>query len=757
MNEIIVQRIRDGCDLTVLQAEYVFPDTVRFTGEIKISPSDDEIAPYLPKDVCRSIQCEACGEFRDIPPNAKVPTEGDWTCQDADWENYDCSARRVCSNEDCIVHHPPPPTTDDFTLNIKDFRASSEHEGFMEDSHGDILDENFYTRQRKRTKGEIDPEKVKQISLMMKAKYAPPVDSSRSVLCYGKVQTGKSKMQFVIMWFQIFCGDGTGVIHVLQNNRLSLEQNIKRDYADFRKEVHGFCKEIGIDESEWQNYIFDYIPNPTKIARKNTVYVCIANPIRLNNLASYSTSNPVCIIVDESDAVVKTSEGGMTMTERAFDNMAETARKFYLFTATPFANLNRLNFFTELYVLPVPEGYRFSTSEKIKKHFVDQSLFQNTDQIVDLLHDEIFQIDFGDFPSVTLVNFTKYQKKMGELKTKIIRKMGQENVHVIVFNSDEHTFLGKEFHVMGEMFTEIGKNFYEGGDKRPVVIISGNMAGRAVSFRCSNKGRSMLTSMIYETSDASNEAAVIQAQRLSGVYAEDVPCQHLYCTEKMYRDIESADKNVQAFVEQILNSKNCVSTREALRGTVILDTKRKFDREAVDDTKRQKVQNVFYDTRSEVEKSFRGRFEIKKVVVLTDTERVGAIPLPASQEFKYGKEIRSIRNQAVEEIRKKYVDCDWLPDNKGYHVCWNNERFNTLFDIERRIKHEHYRVCAVTFGDPHREGSQTKMPYVTWKPEYHDITKCNEEGVLYLFMNTRGQWGGYLPRKMKELKVLAHE
>jgi hypothetical protein len=49
------------------------------------------------------------------------------------------------------------------------------------------------------------------------------------------------------------------------------------------------------------------------------------------------------------------------------------------------------------------------------------------------------------------------------------------------------------------------------------------------------------------------------------------------------------------------------------------------------------------------------------------------------------------------------------------------------------------------------------MPYVTWKPEYHDITKCNEEGVLYLFMNTRGQWGGYLPRKMKELKVLAHE
>ena len=748
MNQIIVKRIRGGCDLTVLQAEYVFPDTVRFTGEIKISPSDDEMAPYLPNNVCRSIMCEACGEFSDLPPGAPVPTKSGGKCQDAEWEDYDC-APSVGSNEDCIVHHPQPPTFD-----VKDFRAS-EREGFVEDSHGKILDENFYTERRKGTKGQADPEKVKQISQLFTTKYQPPVGSSRSVLCYGKVQTGKSKMQFVIMWFHVCCGDGTSILHVLQNNLLSLEQNLKRDYVEFRKEVYGFCKEIGIDESEWQNYVFDYIPNPEKIVRKNTVYACIANPTRLNRLAAYSTKNPVSIIVDESDAVVKTSEGGTTMTERAFDNMATTAQKFYLFTATPFANLNRLDFFTELFVMPVPPGYRFSTSDKIEKHFVDQSLFTNTDHMVSLLCDEIFKTDFGDFPNVTLINFTKYQKNMGDLKTKIIRTVGHENVHVIVFNNHEHSFLDKQFYVMGEMFTEIGKNFYERGDKRPVVIISGNMAGRAVTFRCSNKGRAMLTSMIYDAPDTSNEAAVIQAQRLSGVYAEDVPKQHLYCTEKMYRDIERADKNVQAFVEKILTSPNCISTREALKGTVVLDTKRKFDRDAVDDTKRKKVQNVFYESRSAVEKSFRERFQIKKVVEITDIHKIGVIR--GLQEFQYGKEVRSIRNQAVEKLRTSYLDCDWLPENKGYHVCWNDERFNTLFDIERRIKHEHYQMCAVTFGDPSREGTHTKIPYVTWKPEYHDITKCNEEGVLYLFMNTKGEWGGYLPRKMAELKVLAHE
>ena len=122
------------------------------------------------------------------------------------------------------------------------------------------------------------------------------------------------------------------------------------------------------------------------------------------------------------------------------------------------------------------------------------------------------------------------------------------------------------------------------------------------------------------------------------------------------------------------------------------------------------------------------------------TRKIGLISVNMSFEYD-GKSNPEVRSRLREKLLTSYPE---LKRSKaGIHIAWSKTRFCELFSIKNRIKRKYYTKCAFTVGNPYREGEQTKIPFIEWRPEFYDVSVCTDPDVTYIYQTTKNTWRIY--------------
>lgn len=135
-----------------------------------------------------------------------------------------------------------------------------------------------------------------------------------------------------------------------------------------------------------------------------------------------------------------------------------------------------------------------------------------------------------------------------------------------------------------------------------------------------------------------------------------------------------------------------------------------------------------YNSKEEIEQKFTNIIQI--------TNRIGVIPLDFPFEYD-GKANRELRKIIINKLRTSYPN---LKQMKGIHIAWSKVRYRELFSLEHRLRHPRYTKCSFTFGNPYKEGEQTRITFISWAPEYSDISKCNDKNATYIYQTTKNTW-----------------
>ena len=138
-------------------------------------------------------------------------------------------------------------------------------------------------------------------------------------------------------------------------------------------------------------------------------------------------------------------------------------------------------------------------------------------------------------------------------------------------------------------------------------------------------------------------------------------------------------------------------------------------------------------------KSFKTLEEVEKehhnIVILT--QRIGLIPI--NEPFEYnGKANPEIRKIVRNKLLTSYPTLNNM--KAGIHIAWSKCRWCELFNMKHRIKHPKYTKCAFTVGNPYKEGEQTRIPFIFWKPQFHDLSVCDDPNVTYVYQTTKNTW-----------------
>jgi hypothetical protein len=570
----------------------------------------------------------------------------------------------------------------------------------------------------------------------------------KHVLFHGKTQSGKGTLQFVMMWYYSFILNKK-VVHLLDNRRASLKQNVERDYKKVRDIIQEACTSCGI--TDWQNYMYTYSVagerNPVPRG-PHAVSVAIGNPTRIRQLVSQvEREKGIVIVIDECDVFVKSHDGHMK-TEVQLKRLKEHADHMVMFTATPFANYAQEDTRVTLFKMKESPTYRDIRSEKIEKRILPPEFFgqrMKFKNIKELLRDVIFPHDFGHLQNITLVNVESMTSSMDAL-ARVLRVAFKDTFHCVVHHS--HTkmhFKGEQFesHDIKGLFEAIEKNT----DGKPIVIVSGQMAGRAVTFRSQTGGISQLTSMIYHPSASASEVNIQQAQRINGNYSFDIPNMLFFATQKTVDVINVAINNTLRMNDTITDDKD---TLECISTGIYEHSGRHMDRAGVEGhLEKETDSHPEFETLDALRQYFRGHYR-KEVCI---TEKYGQVQVPS---FKYegndAAEQARIRRNTLHEISANYPHLETT--RGGVQFCWDEDRYRRVFNTGARRTDKNYQKSVYVLGRP-APGVHTTVPFILYKPEYHDASRCTEDYTLYVCQTTAGTWRGYVPnmKKHKSLRI----
>jgi len=558
-----------------------------------------------------------------------------------------------------------------------------------------------------------------------------PGDKMR-VMYQGMPQSGKSELQFILLWYSCFVLK-KGTIHLLMERIDSLLQNLTRDYPSMCSTIQNICLQLGIND--YENYIFDYRPFPKyalkKIQKKNTkhvVYVAIANVSQLKKIKSLSLEKRSTLVIDEADVFVKNDGPVMKLIEEI---SGDSVCKFEC-TASPFSNFNKPGqVYDKVALIPPKPIYRGYS--QIVKHLLPVIFNLN-----DVLED-IFKRDTGDFKNITLVNVDSKNDKQFDI-AKTINERFHDQAIVHVQNSNKKSTFQRP---VSEMMNTIANL----DDKRPVVIISGLMASRAVTYRTSksNPKQAIITSMIYAPSDSANQTTLMQAMRIFGNYGDEYPEIHAYWEPDVDIAIRDSFKNILAITSSVEPGKE---SRKCIEQVPVSDVGRKFS--MTDDSKFDTLDKIEFKTRQKLNNFLTNnfnRYKFEHAIVVTKEVKV-----IETVDFSYGGEDRDVRELVKSELIRRYS----VEDPK-IHVAWSEDRYQQLFNVKNRKANPHYKMVHFTCGNPEKTGVQTSMPCVVWKEGYEDVSSWNDPDTVYIFQTTKKKWKVWLPRQMEAFKKIKHE
>jgi hypothetical protein len=572
------------------------------------------------------------------------------------------------------------------------------------------------------------PDNVKRIyqELIKLIDVPLPAYGNERVMYVGMPQSGKSLVQFILLWTSCFVHE-KGTVHLLMNRIDSLLQNISRDYFDLCKTIKNICERLDIPD--YQNYMFDYVPFPTYAAVETeadsiyTVYVAMANKKQLTKVKEMPVTNRQTLVFDEADVFVQPSRKTVM---KLIEGICLECERRYECTATPFSNFNEAGQVYDMVItMPPRSEYRGYDSDKIHRHIVsDDTIEKKLNGILK----KLFKKDTGSYRNITLVNV---DSKIGEQErvAETIRLKFGTLVEVDVMNSRS---------VYKKPLTMYMNQKANSGDMRPLVLVTGLMASRAVTFRTSkeNPKQAILTAMVYMPSKMAHQTTLMQAQRIYGNYDESCPVIDVYLTREVNDAIRNSfvnNSSITARVTPMNESRECIK-----RAPVTFIPHRKFS--ATDDSDTEKIENTEFSSLGELVRFVTNKFNKYRFRDIVETsESLVQVPIP---ENGTRKEIRA----AIRD----YVGAH----GQRMHVAWREARYQELFSAKLRIKNERYTVVKYACGDGNVTGNYVKC--IKWKDGYEDVNTWNDPDVIYVFRTTKETWKFWLPAQMDRFRKIEH-
>jgi hypothetical protein len=545
------------------------------------------------------------------------------------------------------------------------------------------------------------------------------------VMYVGMPQSGKSLVQFILLWQSCFVHE-KGTVHLLMNRIDSLLQNISRDYLDLCEKIKNICERLDIPD--YENYIFHYVPFPAYAQTDSdadsmyTVYVAMANVKQLQRVKELNPVNRQTIVFDEADIFIqKEDKPVMTLIQE----VCNEAYRRYECTATPFSNFNEAGqVYDSVISIPPKNEYRGFRSPKIHRHIINDE-----EKIEDIL-EQLFSKDTGTFKNVTLVNVDSHIESQ-EKVAQFIDDYFNHQVTVHVMNSRSSSYERPLSHLMNQIANS--------EDTKPVVIVAGMMASRAVTFRTSkeNPKQAFLTGMVYAPAKHANQTTLMQAMRVFGNYDPLFPDIHVYWTREVDDAIQASFRNNMALTKGIstrTESRKCLETVP-----VKVVPGRKFS--SSDDSKFERLDKIEFGT---IRKLIRfvtnefNRYRFSDAVITSESLR----HVPIQQGTTRSEITRTLRD-TLRQGRQGHL-----------HAAWSDVRYEQLFSIKNRLTHGHYMKTAFTCGNGDFTG--TSVPCVTWKREYEDVRTWNDPATIYMFRTTKGNWKAWLPQQMDRFRKIVH-
>jgi hypothetical protein len=553
-----------------------------------------------------------------------------------------------------------------------------------------------------------------------------PAYGTKRVMYVGMPQSGKSLVQFILLWTSCFVHE-KGTVHLLMNRIDSLLQNISRDYFDLCKTIKNICERLDIPD--YQNYIFDYVPFPAYAAVETeadsiyTVYVAMANKKQLTKVKEMPATNRQTLVFDEADVFIQPSR--KTVMKLIEDICLESERR-YECTATPFSNFNEAGQVYDMVItMPPKSEYRGYDSDKIRRHIVSEETIEKK---LNAILKKQFRKDTGSYRNIILVN-TDTSINEQERVAETIRLEFGTLVEVDVMNSKS---------VYRRPLTSYMNAKANSGDTRPLVIVTGLMASRAVTFRTSkeNPKQAILTAMVYMPSKKAHQTTLMQAQRIYGNYDESCPVIDVYLTREVNRAIRNSFKNNSAItcrVTPMNESRECI---ENVPVRVI--PHRKFS--ASDDSKFEKLENTEFSTLGELVRFVTNKFNTYRFRDIVETS-ASLTPVPIPENGTH-KEIRT----AIKDFLGAH--------GQRMHVAWRDARYQELFSVKLRINNERYSVVKYACGDGNVTGDEVAC--IEWKDGYEDARTWNDPSIIYVFRTTKETWKAWLPVQMERFRKIEH-
>ena len=554
----------------------------------------------------------------------------------------------------------------------------------------------------------------------------------------GKIQSGKSFVQFVLLWTSCFVHE-RGTIHLLMNRTDSLLQNINRDYTDFRETIKNICNELNIEDFE--NYIFDYRAFPVYAQRENvadsiyTVRVAMANTSQLTRIKEVAREERKCIVRDESDDFEKNDGPVMNLIEEIISE----SEAVYDVTATPFSNFNKVGqVYNMIVTIPTNPNYRGYNSDKIRYH---EHTTQEIKELKSILENILTQ-DTREYKSVTLVNIDSHIGAHEEIKRKIERDLPGVFT-IVIMNSQSDTYVRPLTYMMDHLINV--------PNEKPIIIIAGGMASRAVTFRTSrrNPRQGIITSMIYDPSKNSHQTNIMQNMRPFGNYDESCPDIHLYATREVFDAMAKSFLNNQALTEGIKPNEESRKCLENIPIRVI--TNRKFSQN--DDSSFEKLDCTEFDSHDELMQfvtNEHNRYSFTDTVLTCEPD-ITYVDVPA----------RTSKTGVNERLKRAL---GYQRGNHHLHTAWGHPRYEQLFSIKNRIQSRssgtnNYSTVNFTCGTGEtikNAETDVRVPCITWRSGYEDATTWKDEDKVYIFRTTTGKWKAWIPRQMGKFKKIVH-
>jgi len=558
-----------------------------------------------------------------------------------------------------------------------------------------------------------------------------PLETQYRVMYQGEPQSGKSLLQFIGLWYYCFVLK-KGTVHIIMNSLGSLMQNIKRDYINLCKNIKDICTFLEIPD--YENYIFNYIPFQAAENRKTespeyTVYVSMANVAQLTRVVNLDVSRRLAIISDESDILIqKHDHPVMNLITQIMSN----AEYRIECTATPFSNFNEENQkYDTVIQIPTKPGYR--GYDKLDKHIVTA---EQLDDMTDILTDA-FTRDTWGFKNIILINTDSDTGEHVRIADKINNIFPhQVDIYIMNSNSDSYEIPIEDF--MNKICNDVE-------NKKPAVIVAGQMASRAVTFRTSrdNINQGFITSMIYSPSVSANQTTLMQAMRPYGNFDESYPPINVYWTRETGNIVESSFSNNIVITKSIKPGKE---SRVCMESVLVENIHRKFS--SSDDSHFKKLEQLEFKTCEKLLNYINNFKQYSFTNVVKVSQKVEMVTVP---EFTFGN-VTCAQKHTIRNIISSQLGSGPI------HVAWDLDRYDALFSIKSRLtpSREAFAIAKITCGNPVKTGPQTKIACVTWKDGYEDVRNWNDMDTVYLFQTTKGRWKMWLPRQLNRFSKLEH-